>query len=73
MRENKEDWGKQLQTVIIEIAGMQEIFYTYPAFLQLLCKLEGLNMISLNFETYRKTVFEALNLIQELKGDIQNE
>ena len=26
MREHKEDWSKQLDTVIIEIAGLNEIF-----------------------------------------------
>ena len=29
MRENEEDWKKQLNTVIIEIAGLGEIFYRY--------------------------------------------
>ena len=32
MRENKEDWQKQLETVTIEIAGLNEIFIT-PHFL----------------------------------------
>ena len=32
MRENKEDWQKQLDTVLIEIAGLNEIFIT-PHFL----------------------------------------
>ena len=41
MREHEEDWLKQLDTVIIEIVGMYEIFMS-PQFLQLLCKLEGL-------------------------------
>lgn len=32
MRENNEDWQKQLDTVLIEIAGLNEIFIT-PHFL----------------------------------------
>ena len=32
MREHQEDWSKQLDTVIIEIAGMNEIFIA-PQFL----------------------------------------
>lgn len=32
MREHEEDWPKQLNTVILEIAGMNEIFIT-PQFL----------------------------------------
>ena len=63
MCENNEDWKKQLNTVIIEIAGLNEIFNSEPQFLQLLSKLEGLKIIELNFSVYRKTVFECINLL----------
>jgi len=33
MREKEEDWNKQLETVIIEIAGLNEIFVVAPSFL----------------------------------------
>jgi hypothetical protein len=33
MKENEEDWEKQLNTVIIEIAGLNEIFIETPQFL----------------------------------------
>ena len=65
MREHKEDWLKQLDTVIIEIAGLNEIFVG-PTFLQLLSKLEGLKVKESNFELYRKTIFESISLLQEL-------
>lgn len=65
MREHNEDWGKQLDTVIIEIAGLNEIFMG-PVFLQLLSKLEGLKVKDTTFELYRKTIFESINLLQEL-------
>ena len=67
MRENNENWQKQLNTVIIEIAGLNEIFISNPLFLQLLMKLEGLNTIDCEFDLYRKTVFESISLIQELQ------
>lgn len=67
MRENNEDWQKQLNTVIIEIAGLNEIFISNPQFLQLLSKLEGLKLIEIDFNLYRKTVFEAINLLQGIK------
>ena len=66
MRENEENWEKQLETVIVEIVGLNEIFVMCPTFLQLLSKLEGLRVKDMNFELYRKTVFECINLIQEL-------
>ena len=65
MREHEENWPKQLDTVIIEIAGLNEIFMA-PQFLQLLCKLEGLKTQDTDFEFYRKTVFESISLLQEL-------
>lgn len=65
MRENGEDWKKQLTTVIVEIAGLKEIFLSDPHFLQLLSKLEGLQVVELQFEAYRRIVFESISLLQE--------
>ena len=69
MREHEEDWLKQLDTVIIEIAGMNSLIKENTSlFLQLLFKLEGLKEYQdISFEIYRKTVFETINLLQGLK------
>ena len=70
MREHEEDWVKQLDTVCIEIAGMNALIKSdnTSQFLQLLCKLEGLKeQQDISFEVYRKTVFETINLLQGLK------
>ena len=70
MREHDENWEKQLDTVIIEIAGLNEIFIKFPQFLQALSKLEGLKTYTdIDFSLYRKTVFEIINLIQEFKHE----
>lgn len=67
MRENNEDWRKQLETVTLEVVGLNEIFLSFPQFLQLLSKLEGLKASQdVDFDLYRKTVFEAINLLQEI-------
>lgn len=70
MYEHNEDWKKQLDTVIIEIAGLNEIFLWEPQFLQILSKLEGLKVMEAleDFQIYRKTVFEVINLLQEFKN-----
>ena len=70
MYEHNEDWKKQLDTVIIEIAGLNEIFLWEPQFLQILSKLEGLKVMEAleDFQIYRKTVFEIINLLQEFKN-----
>ncbi len=67
MRENEEDWKKQLETVIIDIAGKDEIFLHNSHFLQLLSKLEGLRVVENDFNIYRKTIFEAINILQEVR------
>lgn len=70
MREHEEDWKKQLDTVIIEVAGLNEIFMRRPQFLQALSKLEGLKLTEeIDFLSYRKTVFEIINLIQGFKNE----
>lgn len=66
MKENNEDWEKQLNTVILEIAGLNEIFINNPHFLQLLSKLEGINVTDLEFSFFRKTVFESIRLLRGL-------
>lgn len=65
MRENGEDWHKQLDTVILEITGINEIFMMDEVLLQLLSKLEGLREVDTSFDLYRKTVFETISLLQE--------
>lgn len=68
MKENEEDWKKQIDTVIIEIVGLNQIFLGCPQFLQLLSKLEGLKFSEdIEFALYRRTVFEIISLLQELK------
>ena len=70
MREHEEDWIKQLDTVRIEIAGMNALIESDQTsqFLQLLYKLEGLKVEQdITFEVYRKTVFETINILQGLK------
>ena len=66
MWENNEDWEKQLNTVILDIAGKDEIFLHDSHFLQLLSKLEGLRVEEVEFNIYRKTIFECINLINEV-------
>lgn len=67
MRENEEDWLGQLETVIIELTGLNEIFNVNEQFLILLSKLEGLKIVTVDFAIYRKTVFEAISLLRGLR------
>jgi len=64
MKEHEEDWQKQLDTVILEITGLQEVLILNSVLISLLSKLEGLKaMEDIPFTLYRKTVFEAISLL----------
>lgn len=69
MRENNEDWQKQLDTVLNELYGLHEIFGGQLNFLVLLSKLEGLPQID-NFMSYRVIVFGAISLLTELMNGL---
>ena len=71
MRENNEDWKKQLNTVIIEIAGLGSILNQEPQFLQLVSKLKGLEIVETDFALYRKTVFETIGLLRNCVNETE--
>ena len=66
MREHEENWLMQLDSLIVEIAGLNEIFKVDGSFLKLLSKLEGLKVTETEFYIYRKTVFESISLLREM-------
>lgn len=66
MRENEENWQNHLETVIVELIGLNEIFNFDERFLILLSKLEGIRIGDIEFFIYRKTVFESISLLREI-------
>lgn len=64
MREREENWQGQLDTVVIELAGLSNVLNANSKFLVLLSKLEGLRVTEVDFLVYRKTVFEAISLLR---------
>ena len=73
MRENEEDWRGQLDGVMLELTGLNEVLVINPTLLQLLSKLEGLRVKEeVPFVLYRKTIFESISLLQEFNRGIIN-
>ena len=73
-REENTDWQTPLTTIIEEIGGMSRLVIGHQEILfMLLCKLEGLFMLTNedDFFSYRRTIFECLNLMSTLKGEIE--
>lgn len=65
MRENQENWQKQLNSVLNELYGLHNIFGDQLDFLILLSKLEGLKQTD-DFMTYRMVVFSTISMFTEL-------
>lgn len=66
MRENNEDWIAHLDAVILEIAGLNEVFSPHVSYLRLLVKLEGLKNEEVDFEEFRKSIFKSIRLLRGL-------
>lgn len=67
MKENDEDWQKQLDTVLIEVAGLNEILIFDSHFLQVLSILEGIKLRpDIAFSAYRRAVFKAISLLSRI-------
>lgn len=67
MREKNEDWEKQANTIIIELSGIKDLSVSHEEILiQILGKLKGLSHTE-DFMFYRKTIFEIISLMEELK------
>lgn len=73
-REEGVDWEKPLETIMEELVGLERLMDGgYPEiFFPLLCKLEGLFLLTNveDFSCYRRTIFECLGLMNELKKEL---
>lgn len=66
LKEEHLDWRKYLNTVIVEVSGLSELFNDKPQLISLLSKLEGLYKLE-DFMLYRRTIFECLNIVEDLR------
>lgn len=69
-REEGVDWENPLTTIMEELAGMDRLFIDHQdIFFPLICKLEGLFSLTSeeDFFLYRRTIFECLSLVGQVK------
>ena len=72
-REEELDWRSPLNTIILELAGMDRLLVDqHDILFPLLCKLEGLLILtqSEDFYMFRRTIFECLSLMSNLKKNL---
>lgn len=70
MREEGGEWLKTLETIIEELVGMNNLLIDQQAkFFPVICKMEGLFSLTKeeDFPLYRRTIFECLSLLNEIK------
>lgn len=72
-REEGGEWMKPLSTILEELSGFYYLFQepSKEIFLPLMAKLEGLFTLTEeeSFSTFRRTIFECLNLMGDLRND----
>lgn len=66
LREEELEWNKYLDTIIVELVGLNKVLLNRYKLIALISKLEGLYDLE-DFMLYRRTIFECLNLLEDLR------
>ena len=73
-REEGGDWQTPLQNLILEVVGMNRLLVNQTLLFSLLCKMESLLTLTgtNDFLSFRKVIFECLEICSRLKGTLSN-
>lgn len=71
-KEEGNDWVKPLETCIIELLGLGDLFPDQPKFLMLVSKLDGLRVSKddIEFALYRRTIFECCGILNKIEKEL---
>lgn len=71
--EEGENWLKPLDTIILEIAGLSNLFPGDVKIFELLTKLEGLKAQgeNIDFQWFRRIIFECCSLTQTIEKQFE--
>jgi len=69
MREEGRDWQTSLHNLTLEVVGLKSLFSDQTTLFNVLIKLKALETLTEqdDFLDFRKTIFECLSLLNELK------
>lgn len=71
LREEEKDWRKPIETLSIELLGMNQLFPDQTRLFSVVCKLQGiLADEQMDFMLYRRTIFECCSLVNKIKDSI---
>lgn len=73
--EEGEDWLKPLNTIILEVAGILNLFPQNVKIFELLSKLEGLKAQGkeIEFQWFRRIIFECCSLAQVIENSFNSQ
>ena len=71
LREERKEWEKHLETLLLQLHGSQVLFIGKLEFLEIVSLLNGLR--DSEFILYRRTIFECINLLDKMKEDFLNQ
>lgn len=71
-REEGGDWETPLHNLMLEVTGMNRLLINQTLLFSLLCKMESLLTLKEedDFLSFRKVIFECLEICNRLKGTI---
>lgn len=70
LREEEKEWKKPIETLSIELLGMNKLFPDNNTLFSLVCKLQGITDDTVDFMMYRRTIFECCSLVNKIKDSI---
>lgn len=70
-REEDKDWEKPLDTLLIEVSGLTLFIPGQPKLISLISKLAGIKKHPEDFDLFRRTIFEACGLANDLKDLVE--
>ena len=74
MREEGKDWIKPLETLSLELLGLNALFPDDPSLFSAVCKMEGMKELGekVEFMTYRRTIFEICGLLNKAQESFRS-
>lgn len=70
LREEEKEWKKPIETLSVELLGMNKLFPDNNTLFSLVCKLQGITDDTIDFMMYRRTIFECCSLVNKIKDNI---
>lgn len=71
MREEEQEWIKPLETLSVELLGLNALFPDNPSLFSAVCKMEGIKELGedMDFMSFRRSIFEICGLLSKARNN----